>query len=285
MAIHVEGRRRACRRGPPAPGPGRGALGTHRPRPGRASWPSSPPTWWQDDAAPRLGDGGWVRRRGLYRGGTAPPRRRRPARLWVRRGGRRHRGDPRAGAALWLAGSCASPERLREAQAAGPAACRWAPPLGSVRNRPSPRRSSGRPWRAGIAARHPSGPISAPRRRGIRSRWPPSPGRSPTRPRRGRERICDLGYLRSATGGRTGAWVTAARRARAAYLAKGAPERIEGSQCLCNGLMGTIGLAQAPGRRELALVTSGEDLGFLAHLAPEGAAGYTAADVVRYLLG
>ena len=64
------------------------------------------------------------------------------------------------------------------------------------------------------------------------------------RPAEARHRICDLGYRGVLTA------VAAARyrcrvEPRKAYLAKGAPRSAEGSQCPCNGPMGTIGIAGA----------------------------------------
>jgi hypothetical protein len=57
-----------------------------------------------------------------------------------------------------------------------------------------------------------------------------------------------------------------------------------GRRCLCNGLTAAISLGQhwPDGDAEPPLLTLGQDLGFLPGL-PQGE--YTAADVVRYLLG
>ncbi|WP_329379086.1 hypothetical protein OG625_11840 [Streptomyces sp. NBC_01351] len=71
----------------------------------------------------------------------------------------------------------------------------------------------------------------------------------------------------------------------AAYVRKGGDAAdTKGRQCLCNGLLATIGLAQRRpgGRVEPPLVTIGKDLSFLPRLAP-GAEPYSAADVVRWL--
>jgi len=55
-------------------------------------------------------------------------------------------------------------------------------------------------------------------------------------------------------------------------------------RCLCNGLTAAIGLGQhrPDGYAEPPLLTLGQDLGFLPGLPP---GEYTAADVIRYLLG
>jgi nitronate monooxygenase len=193
------------------------------------------------------------------------------------------------GRPFWLAGSCASPERLREAQAAGACGVQVGTAFGLCEESaiaPAFKRATLARWHRGehtVGTDFRASPTGYPFKVAALPGTLADPALAAAR-----ERICDLGYLRECywrEDGRLG--YRCPSEPRAAYLAKGgAPERIEGSQCLCNGLMGTIGLAQVrPGGEELALVTSGEDLGFLAHLAPEGAAGYTAADVVRYLLG
>ena len=114
--------------------------------------------------------------------------------------------------------------------------------------------------------------------------WPddPTPADEP------RERVCDLGYLRVAyvqPDGRVGYRCPA--EPVAAYVEKcGQEQDTVGRRCLCNALMANIGHAQvrSDGRVEPPLLTSGDDLaaigGFL-----RGRAGYTADDVLDYLLG
>ena len=101
-----------------------------------------------------------------------------------------------------------------------------------------------------------------------------------------RERVCDLGYLRTAfrtPSGKLG--YRCAAEPVEAYVAKGgdAADTV-GRRCLCNGLMANIGLPQ---RREsgdeLPLVTSGDDLASLLALA-SGRGDYTAADVIEHLM-
>jgi nitronate monooxygenase len=102
-----------------------------------------------------------------------------------------------------------------------------------------------------------------------------------------RQRVCDLGYLRAAyraPEGRVG--YRCAAEPVEAYVAKGgAAADTVGRRCLCNGLTADVGLAQ---RRtegdELPLITSGDDIASVALLA-RGRPGYSAADVVEYLLG
>ena len=101
-----------------------------------------------------------------------------------------------------------------------------------------------------------------------------------------RERVCDLGYLRTAYRTPTG---TLGYRCPAepveTYVAKGgdAADTV-GRRCLCNGLTANIGLPQ---RREqgdeLPLVTSGDDLASIVTLASRSV-DYGAADVIEHLL-
>jgi len=103
-----------------------------------------------------------------------------------------------------------------------------------------------------------------------------------------RERICDLGYLRHAYRKSDG---TVGYRCPAEpvedYLRKGgALEDTIGRKCICNGLLATTGLGQfiSEGERELALLTTGDEISHLARLIKPNRDSYAAADVVRYLL-
>ncbi|MCY0927654.1 nitronate monooxygenase [Streptomyces sp. H27-H1] len=100
-----------------------------------------------------------------------------------------------------------------------------------------------------------------------------------------RRRVCDLGFLRTPVRGPRGLAYRCAAEPVAAYVRKGGDAAdTKGRQCLCNGLLATIGLAQRRphGRVEPPLVTIGKDLSFLPRLAPN-AEPYTAADVVHWL--
>jgi nitronate monooxygenase len=103
-----------------------------------------------------------------------------------------------------------------------------------------------------------------------------------------RTRICDLGYLRHAYKKPDGSlgWRCPAEPVKD-YLAKGGDEEAtEGRKCACNGLMANIGLAQVQrgGEIEKPLVTAGDDVAQVARFLKPGAASYSAADVVDYLL-
>ena len=103
-----------------------------------------------------------------------------------------------------------------------------------------------------------------------------------------RERVCDLGYLRSAyriDDERVG-WRCASEPV-ADFVRKGGDEaETVGRKCVCNALMASIDLGQTQknGNPELPLVTSGDDVARVARFLKPGADTYTAADVVSYLL-
>ena len=103
-----------------------------------------------------------------------------------------------------------------------------------------------------------------------------------------RKRVCDLGYLRDAYGrGEKGIGYRCASEPEDQYVAKGgAADETPGRQCLCNALLATIGLGQVreDGAIEPPLLTSGDELTNLAAFLA-GRTHYTAADVVRWLLG
>ena len=103
-----------------------------------------------------------------------------------------------------------------------------------------------------------------------------------------RERRCDLGFLRHAYRKPDG---TPGYRCPAEpvedYIRKGGTlEETVGRECVCNGLMATIGLAQVglENNSSLPLVTAGNDVAQVARFLQPGRDSYTAADVVRLLL-
>lgn len=105
----------------------------------------------------------------------------------------------------------------------------------------------------------------------------------------GRERVCDLGYLRTAyhRKDRSVGWRCPAEPVED-YVTKGGDfEDTVGRKCLCNALMANIGLGQiiGSGGPEPPLVTSGDDVASIRRVLPVGSSSYTAAHVVDYLLG
>lgn len=104
-----------------------------------------------------------------------------------------------------------------------------------------------------------------------------------------RKRVCDLGYLREpyvVADGSVG--YRCAAEPVATYVAKGGKiEDTVGRKCLCNALLANIGHGQtrADAAAEAALVTVGDDLNSVVQFLEPGAMAYSAADVVRSLLG
>jgi nitronate monooxygenase len=101
-----------------------------------------------------------------------------------------------------------------------------------------------------------------------------------------RTRKCDLGYLREPYVRLDGSVAyRCAAEPISAYMKKGgSPEATVGVACLCNGLMATCGLGQvrADGRRESAIVTSGDRVGDVRQLL-QGRDSYSASDVIAHL--
>ena len=106
---------------------------------------------------------------------------------------------------------------------------------------------------------------------------------------RNRCKVCDVGYLRELY--RTPEGTVGYRCAAepdAVYLAKGgAPESMIGRKCVCNGLFAAAGMPQmrAGGYEEPAIVTLGDDAVNIARFCTTGATHYTAADVIKTILG
>jgi nitronate monooxygenase len=102
-----------------------------------------------------------------------------------------------------------------------------------------------------------------------------------------RERVCDLGYLRTAyrmESGRLGYRCPA--EPVDAYVKKGgAVEDTVGRKCLCNALLADIGFAQLrdAGTVEKPLLTSGDELANIGRFA-QGRLEYSAAEVIDHLL-
>ncbi len=101
-----------------------------------------------------------------------------------------------------------------------------------------------------------------------------------------RQRICDLGYLRTLYRRENG---TVGYRCpgepEADYIRKGgAQEATQGRKCVCNGLMAAIGLGQIRNEiEEPVLLTAGEDASRIAEFLGEGNTSYSAANVVTRL--
>jgi NAD(P)H-dependent flavin oxidoreductase YrpB (nitropropane dioxygenase family) len=197
------------------------------------------------------------------------------------------------GVPFWLAGSYASPQRLREARELGAAGIQ----VGTA-----------------FAFCEESG-LSEPLKQAVLSKWvfersEPAPRvhthphASPTAfpfkvvPLAGtlsdetlyaaRARRCDLGYLRQTVVGADGKLVyRCPAEPIADFLRKGGTlEETVGRRCLCNALLANAGLAQlqADGRVEPALVTAGDDLVNLERFFTSDRSVLRAEDVVAQLL-
>ncbi len=103
-----------------------------------------------------------------------------------------------------------------------------------------------------------------------------------------RDRVCDLGYLRTAYVDEDGnqQWRCPAEPVDS-YVRKGGDVAdTEGRKCLCNALMANVGLGQVRkgATTEPALLTSGDDVRTVARLLPPGADSYSAKHVIEYLM-
>ncbi len=104
-----------------------------------------------------------------------------------------------------------------------------------------------------------------------------------------RRRVCDLGFLREPyrrSDGKVGYRCPA--EPVAAYVAKGGLEAdTVGRVCLCNALIANVGMPQRlpDGTDEKCLVTMGDDLAGASRFCKDGTPHFSAADVVRVLLG
>jgi len=104
----------------------------------------------------------------------------------------------------------------------------------------------------------------------------------------GRPRICDLGFLREAYRTPDGAvGFRCSAEPLTTYASKGGDvENTHGKRCLCNALMATIGQPQVRNGKltEQGLITSGNDLTKLGRFLPSsGEPNYTARDVLMEL--
>jgi len=103
-----------------------------------------------------------------------------------------------------------------------------------------------------------------------------------------RERVCDLGYLRNAYERPDGRldYRCSAEPVETFVKKGGSREDTEGRKCLCNSLFASIGQAQVrkDGRSEQPLITSGDEINSIRNLVGDTGTGYSAEDVIEYLL-
>jgi len=189
---------------------------------------------------------------------------------------------------FWIAGSAGSPERLREVLDAGAAGIQvgtlfaYANESGIAKDYKEAvlRQSLTRPVRVFTDLRaSPTGfPFKVVQLEGTVASEPVY---------QARERVCDLGYLRTAyrmADGRLGYRCPA--EPVDTYVKKGGDlGETVGRKCLCNALMADIGYAQVRdgGEVERPLLTSGDDLALIGRFA-SGRVEYSASDVIDFLL-
>ncbi len=194
------------------------------------------------------------------------------------------------GLPFWLAGAYADPEKFAAARAAGAAGVQIGTAFAFCEEsavRPELRREVCRLARAG-QARVFTDPLASPT--GFPFKVVQMDGTlSAADVYAGRPRICDLGYLREAYAKPDGSLgYRCAAEPDADFVRKlGDPAALAGRKCLCNGLIATAGLAQtrADGTAEPPILTAGNDISQLARFLPGDAESYTAAAVIRHVLG
>ena len=102
-----------------------------------------------------------------------------------------------------------------------------------------------------------------------------------------RQRVCDLGYLRTAFKQADGSLgYRCPAEPPEDYVRKGGSiDDTIGRRCLCNGLVATIGMGQIrnDGYEEPPILTSGDDLSLITTLLADGATSYSAGDVIHLL--
>ncbi|MEM6569740.1 MAG: nitronate monooxygenase [Planctomycetota bacterium] len=193
------------------------------------------------------------------------------------------------GRPFWLAGSFAAPEQLRRARAQGAAGiqvgtafayCEESGLADEIKARVLAASGAG-------AVRTKTDPIASPT--GFPFKVVPLSGSlSEAGQYEARQRVCDLGYLRSAyrrEGGDVG-WRCPSEPVKDYVRKGGRVEDTVGRKCLCNALMSNVDLGQVTkgGTVENVLVTSGDDVATVARFLAPGAESYSAQSVIERLL-
>ena len=198
------------------------------------------------------------------------------------------------GLPFWLAGASGTPAGLQQALAAGAAGIQ----LGTAFAFSAESGLTSDLKRA-ILAQSLNGGVQ------VRSDWRVSPTGFPFRVVQvagtlseddvyaGRQRVCDLGALRTpykTENGKIGYRCPAEPLAAYGRIKGGREQNTEGRTCLCNGLLATAGLPQYRSRaayEEPPIVTAGSDFRAVRTLMSQVSGGesfYRAADVIDYLL-
>ncbi len=193
------------------------------------------------------------------------------------------------GVPFWLAGGYGSPEKLREALAAGATGIQVGTPFafctesGLAESHRLRVLQDARDGHAQVFTDPLASPTSFPFKVAPVEGTMSDPAVYEARPR-----ICDLGYLREAYKASDGtAGFRCAAEPETTFVAKGGdPAESPGRKCLCNALMANIGLGQVRNAKwvEQGIVTAGNDVAHLARFLPPTGLHYSAADVLRHLL-
>jgi nitronate monooxygenase len=193
------------------------------------------------------------------------------------------------GLPFWLAGSYGRPDKLAEALALGATGIQVGTAFAFCEESgitPELKRQALEMSRAG-QARVFTDPLASPTGFPFKVLQMPGTSSDPA-VNQNRVRLCDLGYLRHAYRKEDG---TVGYRCPAEptedFVRKGgAAKETEGRQCVCNGLVATIGLAQVrdANNPDLPLITAGNDVAQIANFASPGCDSYSAAEVVQRLL-
>lgn len=194
------------------------------------------------------------------------------------------------GLPFWLAGSYASPEKIREAQAQGAtgvqigtafAFCHESGYDPELKQRALAKIKAGEAHVFTDGRASPTGfPFKV---------FQLSGTGSDTDVFHDRQKVCDLGYLRQAyvrDNGKVG-WRCASEPDKAFLKKGGDPEEIPGRKCVCNGLMANLHLGQTrpDGTIEDALMTCGADLSIVERLLEAKGDNYTARDALEFVMG
>ena len=194
------------------------------------------------------------------------------------------------GLPFWLAGGYATPERVREALAAGATGVQVGTPFAyceesgfppDVKRRALELSRQGRAEVFTDPLASPSGyPFKVLQLEGTLSDVNVYQERT--------RASCELGYLRSAYRNDDGklAWRCPAEPVDE-YIRKGGEEEATvDRKCVCNALLSSVGLGQVgrDGIPEPPLITAGDGVADVARFLPPGAETYTVRDVIRYLL-
>ena len=196
----------------------------------------------------------------------------------------------RLGLPFWLAGSCASSERLQEARRQGAAGIQVGTAFAFCEEsgvRPDLKRRAIDMILADTA-RVRTDPLASPTGFPFKVLEMAETMSDPEL-FESRKRVCDLGFLRHAYSrpdGRLG-WRCPGEPCEIFVRKGGREEETRGRKCVCNGLMANIGLGQvqADGQPEAPILTSGSDVSVVAELLKLKGGSYRARDVLEFLLG